>query len=409
MKIPVAIGAVLIAAVMVCCIGGSMGAASIGAGFSNRFAASTALTLLEANACVPRADSPRGSGGEAHIGETYDDLGKEQRRNAIIVIGVAKGLKIPEQDRQTAALIALMTIIVENHMLNKASVNVPGSEKYPNDGIDDSATADNTSIGLFQQLNDWGPPAVRMNPVLSAKMFFTGGPENGQPGLLDLPKWQEMPLGDAAQAVQGSDFPDRYEEQEPLAREILAKLGPSAPAISTADPSAAAPEVECESTGAGTPLCTSTGDDDGCADLAMIFKRAESWLTAWSNGKQVPYCMCTDPGTLFRGYRRDCSGYVSMALGLPGPGLDTSGLAARSKRIGKNDLQPGDLMINPGLGEVGHVVLFERWTDETKTHYWGYHQSSMNNPNGGSGTSHIIFPYPYFPWKMMWPYRLNRN
>ena len=47
-----------------------------------------------------------------------------------------------------------------------------------------------------------------------------------------------------------------------------------------------------------------------------VLARAETWLTAW-NGGPVPYLSSTDPATWFQGYRRDCSGYASMALGLP--------------------------------------------------------------------------------------------
>jgi hypothetical protein len=58
------------------------------------------------------------------------------------------------------------------------------------------------------------------------------------------------------------------------------------------------------------------------------------------------------------GYRRDCSGYASMALGLPGPGMNSAGLAARATPIAKTELQPGGLLINPAPDLAGHVVIF---------------------------------------------------
>ena len=120
-----------------------------------------------------------------------------------------------------------------------------------------------------------------------------------------------------------------------------------------------------------------------------MLDRATTWLTAW-HGEPVPYSMSTDPATWFGGYRRDCSGYVSMALGLPGPGLTTAELAARSTPITKTDLQPGDLLINPAHGGAGHVVIFERWADPEMTSYLGYEQS------GDGGTHHRVIPYAYF-------------
>jgi hypothetical protein len=86
-----------------------------------------------------------------------------------------------------------------------------------------------------------------------------------------------------------------------------------------------------------------------------------------------------------------------MALGLPGPGLNTIDLATRSTIIAKTDLEPGDLMIHPATGGRGHVVLFERWADASMTSYYGYEQS------GDSGTHYRQIPYPYFGTYSMAP------
>ena len=126
-----------------------------------------------------------------------------------------------------------------------------------------------------------------------------------------------------------------------------------------------------------------------CAADAAVFGRAATWLTAWHGGP-VPYLSSSNPGDWFGGYRRDCSGYISMALGLPGPGLNTRQMAARFTPIGKADLQPGDLLINPAPDLAGHVVLFQQWTDPSETAYLGYEET------GDGGTHHRTIPYPYF-------------
>ena len=59
----------------------------------------------------------------------------------------------------------------------------------------------------------------------------------------------------------------------------------------------------------------------GCGDGTAVLAHAATWLTAWGGGP-VPYLSSSDPATWFHGYRRDCSGYASMALGLPGPGSE---------------------------------------------------------------------------------------
>lgn len=99
------------------------------------------------------------------------------------------------------------------------------------------------------------------------------------------------------------------------------------------------------------------------------------------------------------GYRVDCSGLVSCAWGLPGPGLDTHGLMASSvsKHIGKGDLQPGDAMIS---GE--HTILFAGWADAAHTRYIGIEDS------GDAGMVSREIPYPYFHGGSAYqPYRRN--
>lgn len=114
----------------------------------------------------------------------------------------------------------------------------------------------------------------------------------------------------------------------------------------------------------------------------------------------MPYLSSADSATWFGGYRRDCSGYVSMALGLPGPGLNTAGLAARSTAITKADLASGDLLINPAPDLAGHVVIFDHWADSAMASYVGYEQS------GDGGTHHRVIPYPYFGGYQMTSRRL---
>ncbi len=90
---------------------------------------------------------------------------------------------------------------------------MPGSESDPNvqwGGYSPSNPPHNgTSVGLFQQQDNWGPVTLRMDPTGETRSFF-GDPSAGPPGLLQVANWQSLPLGAAAQAVQGSAFPTRY-------------------------------------------------------------------------------------------------------------------------------------------------------------------------------------------------------
>jgi hypothetical protein len=235
---------------------------------------------------------------------------------------------------------------------------------------------DADSIGVFQQRpsQGWGTPAQLASPTYRAGKFYDA--------LLAIPRWQAMPLTQAANKVQRSAFPSRYARWTSAATVLVAQL--------TSTPSATA-------SAAGGPVGIPTS---GCTTGQDVLARAATWLTAW-NGGPVPYSMSTDPASFFQGYRRDCSGYASMALGLPGPGLNTAGLAARATPITKADLKPGDLLINPAPGGAGHVVIFDHWTDATLTHYLAYEQS------GDGGTHHRVLPYPYPGNYPLSPYRLH--
>ncbi len=82
----------------------------------------------------------------------------------------------------------------------------PESANYPNDGNG----GDHDSLGLFQMRpqSGWGTVAELMDSNYQARAFFGGpdGPNYPSPrGLLDIPGWQQMDPGEAAQ-VPGFSF-----------------------------------------------------------------------------------------------------------------------------------------------------------------------------------------------------------
>jgi hypothetical protein len=304
-----------------------------------------------ASACMLPPSSGSASG--------YDT---EQLHNAAVIVQVGNQRGLPIR----AAVIAVATAIQESNLYNL-----------------DKPT-DHDSLGLFQQRpsQGWGTPQQLLDRAYAAGKFYDK--------LVTVANWQNLPLAVVVQAVQRSAFPDAYAKHEANATAIVAQL--------MGDPAGATALGSC----GGCPAITaSPSGSGGCVGLDAVFARARSWLTAWPGGGPVPYLSSNAPGDLFGGYRRDCSGYVSMALGLPGPGLDTITLAAHSTIIGKTDLQPGDLMIKPAPGGAGHVVLFAGWTDNAMSSYWGYEQS------GDGGTHYRQIPFPYFGTYTMTPYRFQ--
>lgn len=155
-------------------------------------------------------------------GETFT-LNRQQLTHAatIIAIGNSQG-----NVGRPGIKIALMAALTESTLRMLTNTDTyPESANYPNDGNG----SDHDSLGLFQMRpqSGWGTVAELMDPTYQARAFFGGptGPNYPSPrGLLDIPGWQQMDPGSAAQAVEVSAYPDRYRNYEPVAESILTAL-----------------------------------------------------------------------------------------------------------------------------------------------------------------------------------------
>lgn len=127
---------------------------------------------------------------------------------------------------RNGVIIALMAALTESSLRMLANPSAhPESMSYPHDGVG----SDHDSLGLFQMrpASGWGTVAELMDPEYQARAFFGGpsGPNGGSPrGLLEISGWQLLDPGEAAQAVEVSAFPDRYQNYEPVAEAILTAL-----------------------------------------------------------------------------------------------------------------------------------------------------------------------------------------
>ena len=115
------------------------------------------------------------------------------------------------------------------------------------------------------------------------------------------------------------------------------------------------------------------------AKVNTIVQRAKVWVdrkipysqskTAYPNGSLAP---------LTKGYRTDCSGFVSMAWHLPAKGLAVPNTVALSQYAttltNKDQLQPGDAINNRKWGNSGHVVLFLKWTNKRRGKFIAYEE-----------------------------------
>lgn len=136
-------------------------------------------------------------------------------------------------------------------------------------------------------------------------------------------------------------------------------------------------------------------EQDDTAARDTIIRRAKSWLSP-----QVPYSQISYFTNQYGKYRTDCSGYVSMALGLPYSYV-TWTLPEVSHRITQSELKPGDFLLDTD----DHVLLFAGWANSARTSYYAYESA----PYAG-GAAYKVIPYPYWPSSSSgpyYPYRLN--
>lgn len=158
----------------------------------------------------------------------------QQMANAKVIIQVGRQLGASDRD----ITIALMA-------------------GWQESGLRNLNYGDRDSIGIFQQRNAWGSRSDRLDPVKSARMFFLGG-QQGQRGLLDFSNRDSYSLGQAAQKVQVSAFPDAYDKWQDDSEQLMRELGGSA--------GAGKPTTPGGTTGTGT---TGTDPSKGISDALM--------------------------------------------------------------------------------------------------------------------------------------------
>jgi cell wall-associated NlpC family hydrolase len=119
-------------------------------------------------------------------------IGKDQQNWAAVQeIGKNYATAATNND---AAVQCFMTIYAESSWMMYSNPSVPDSPNYPNDGTPPGG-GDGTSVGLYQQQNNWGTTDQRMNVQESTGMFLNA---------LNKLDWRNMDRATACQAVQQS-------------------------------------------------------------------------------------------------------------------------------------------------------------------------------------------------------------
>jgi cell wall-associated NlpC family hydrolase len=227
----------------------------------------------------------------------------EQLGNAATVVAVGKQMGVPEP----GWVVAIATALQES-------------------GLRNLLYGDRDSLGLFQQRPSmgWGTPDQITTPTFAASKFFEH--------LLATPNWQAMSVNDAAQAVQGSGFPNAYAQHEDKARAIVAAVS----------------GVRCEP----VPATTGTGD---CNNIQAATSAAMTAINYACGQRGLPYVSGGNGNPGF-----DCSGLTHAAYAAAGitiPRTAQTQYNAGPLLSPGVPLRPGDLVFFGTPSNIHHVGI----------------------------------------------------
>ncbi|NVM98411.1 C40 family peptidase [Arthrobacter sp. SDTb3-6] len=303
------------------------------AGTSTSCTSAPQESATTSNTSQPAAQLSEGVGSLTVPGPNGAALTLDSQQQVVAgnYISVGQSLGVSAKGIQIAIMVALQ----ESGLRMLANPAVPESLGMPHDGLG----YDHDSLGSAQQRSSagWGTVLQLMTPAYDAEAFFGGprGPNNGSPpGLLDIPGWESMGLGQAAQAVQVSAFPELYDRWAPAALAIMDSVN-------------------------GTDLpqnCSQAGptEDPSASQIpANLSATRQAVLRYAQEGVGGSYVW---GGTAFKAW--DCSGYVQWIYAQVGIVLPRTEqwLAGRPTAAP----QPGDLVVQgpDGPNHWGHVGIY---------------------------------------------------
>jgi hypothetical protein len=191
-------------------------------------------------------------------------LDLEQAANATTIAAVGKRLGLPDH----AVTVALAAALQESKLYNLSY-------------------GDRDSVGLFQQRpsQGWGTHDQILSPRYAATAFFTH--------LTKIANWENLPVTDAAQAVQISAGPDAYARWEAEARVLAQALTGEVPAAFTCR-TPGKPPTPAQASAQNADMVAALTADVGAPGVGAPVSEAHGWLVAgWLIAHAPQYAVAT--------------------------------------------------------------------------------------------------------------------
>ncbi|MGB8381395.1 MAG: hypothetical protein WCG47_09115 [Dermatophilaceae bacterium] len=236
-------------------------------------------------------------------------LDADQVANAAVIAATGRGMGIPDR----GVVVALAAAAQESRLRN----------------LD---YGDRDSVGLFQQRpsQGWGQVAELMRPDYAATKFYQA--------LQRIPGWEQLPVTEAAQAVQRSAFPTAYAQWETLAVALSGQ-----PAVR---------QAACAVVAAVGSLFT---DAAGTTTALPQNPRGVAEAISWARGQAA---------SASGGWYRRCLAFVAQAYGWSFSGTPyaidqyTAVMPTQLRHDGDRNPPPGALLFWTTSSRAGHVALY---------------------------------------------------
>ncbi|WP_369392829.1 C40 family peptidase [Streptomyces sp. CG1] len=319
---------------------------AIGAGTASASCSTGGAQAVDTSAVAAQVKAILDGGGKGTVSVPGLDDPAEQVPNAKTIQATGVAMNIPARGQ----IVALATALQES-------------------GLRNLTYGDRDSLGLFQQRpsQGWGTANEVLDPVRASTKFYEA--------LEKVSGWQSLSVTQAAQAVQGSGFPEAYAKWEPLATALQKAIEPLLSKAGGASPSPS----PSGSAGTGSPPpstasgCTADGDGTGFGTIPPGALPAGYKIPAdaspkvqtairWALGQlDTPYQWggsCTDSHGPDPMGRCDCSSLMQQSYKAAGVTLTrtTYTQVKEGKPVSVDALQPGDLVFTEGTAEVPEHV-----------------------------------------------------
>lgn len=308
---------------------------------------------------------------EADLNDGVSNDGQQKQRTIDAVIAEGKRRNLSDDDIKAA----IATVLVESEGEIYANESVPESMQLAHTKVG----SDHDSVGPFQQRNSWGSAADRMDPTKSAGLFYDALAQSGATGS----------IGQRAQSVQRSAFPDRYDQRVDEAAGYLANYNPT-PAGPTGDKDDPVTVTTTDDDWPTTATGVQPGDTTGNAYGQNLQGAAIGKDGSYKPDNNVTPGITGDKGGLAKQsptlqqlwdsqYGKTAQSFGKhMPLGIGGPQMDTIGkkLPAVSELVtGVTKAAPtwaAALAGNPSALAANQAVATGAWATKTATDFASY-------------------------------------